>query len=256
MRALALLAVLTVATTAFAPRAPATEKHETPRSKTALVGPGAYQPPSPAGAQPIPVARFELDRDLVTNADFLAFVRTHSEWRRDRIARVFADEGYLAKWESADSLGNALDVQQPVVEVSWFSARAYCGARNMRLATTAEWEVAAAASPTRADGKTDPAWQRHVLELYSAPAQARLPRIGGETNFWGIRDMHAVVWEWVLDFSSTAPVDCGAVAGAGNGAADFPTFERAAMRTALHGDTTTPNLGFRCARDLPVRGEK
>ena len=241
MRALALLAVLSIAMTSFAPRAPATEKHEAPRSTS---------------AQPIPVARFELDRDLVTNADFLAFVRTHPEWRRDRIARVFADEGYLAKWETPMTLGDANDLLQPVVDVSWFSARAYCGSRSMRLPTTAEWEVAAAASPTRADGKTDPAWQRHLLELYSAPAPARLPRIGGESNFWGARDMHAVVWEWVLDFSSTAPVDCGALAGAGNGAADFPTFERAAMRTALHADTTTPNLGFRCARDLPVRGGK
>ena len=255
MRSLVLLAALAVATTGFAPRAPATVRSEA-KPATAVVGPGVYEPPAPAGARPVPVARFELDRDLVTNGDFLGFVRTHPEWRRDRVARVFADEGYLAKWDGAETLGDKVETLQPVVEVSWFSARAYCAARNMRLATTAEWEVAAAASATRADGKNDPAWQKHLLELYSAPARPRLPRIGGETNFWGVRDMHAVVWEWVLDFSSAAPVDCGSVASAGAAASDFPTFERAAMRTALHGDTTTPNLGFRCARDLPAQGEK
>ncbi|MGH7284391.1 MAG: SUMF1/EgtB/PvdO family nonheme iron enzyme, partial [Polyangiaceae bacterium] len=125
----------------------------------------------------------------------------------------------------------------------------------MRLPTEAEWEVAAAASTTRADGSSDPVWQAELLELYSKPAPARLPRVGGAPNFWGIRDLHGVVWEWVLDFSSSEPVDCGQGGRAGaNGNFDFASFERAAMRSAPHADTTTPNLGFRCAADLPPRG--
>lgn len=36
------------------------------------------------------LAPFELMRRPVTNAQFLAFVQTHPQWRRDRVARVFA----------------------------------------------------------------------------------------------------------------------------------------------------------------------
>lgn len=248
MRAWVLVLALSVPASASIPAAASANGNA---GASAIVGAGTYRAPSPVDAKPVDVASFRLDRELVTNGDYLAFVSAHPEWQRGRIARVFADEGYLAKWKSASELGEAMDDKQPVVEVSWFSARAYCAARGMRLATTAEWEIAAAASDTRADGNADPTWRTHLLALYSAPSPAELPRVGGAPTFWGIRDLHGIVWEWVLDFSSTAAVDCGSSSGGGAAAADFPAFERAAMRSALHGDTTTPNLGFRCAQDLP-----
>ena len=36
------------------------------------------------------VAAFELDRVPVSNAEFLVFVKTHAEWRRDRVAALLA----------------------------------------------------------------------------------------------------------------------------------------------------------------------
>lgn len=221
---------------------------------TAVVGSATYHPIGAPSSAAVDVRPFRLDRDLVTNGDFLAFIESHPTWRRDRVARVFADEGYLSSWKSAGELGERHDARQPVVEVSWFAARAYCTARGMRLPTEAEWEIAAAASPTRADGAKDATWQAELDGIYSRPEPPALPLVGGAPNFWGVRDLHGVVWEWVLDFSSAAPVDCSRGAGGAVGAAlDFPAFERAAMRSALRGDTTTPNLGFRCAADLPSK---
>ena len=79
---------------------------------------------------------------------------------RDRVPRVFADDGYLSHWASPMGLGADVDDRQPVVRVSWFAAKAYCAARGARLPTEAEWEMAASASRTAANGHDDPAWRQ------------------------------------------------------------------------------------------------
>ena len=56
-------------------------------------------PPAP-GVKSATVPAFTMDRVPVTNADFARFVSTHPQWRRDRVARVFADAGYLQHWAS------------------------------------------------------------------------------------------------------------------------------------------------------------
>jgi formylglycine-generating enzyme required for sulfatase activity len=89
--------------------------------------------PPAEGVAAVAIAAFQLDRRPVTNADFLAFVRAHPEWRRDRIARLFADAQYLSHWRTATVLGNAARPAQPVTRVSWFAAKAYCEAQRARF---------------------------------------------------------------------------------------------------------------------------
>src|SRR5262249_2908943 len=105
----------------------------------ARVGPGELPPayPATAPAPTITVGAFGLGRVPVTHAEFLAFVREHPRWRRDGIARVFADDGYLSHWSAPDALGPDARPDQPVTRVSWFAARAYCNARGKRLPTEA-----------------------------------------------------------------------------------------------------------------------
>jgi formylglycine-generating enzyme required for sulfatase activity len=130
----------------------------------------------------------------------------------------------------------------------------------MRLPTEAEWEHAAAASHVRPDGASDPAWRTELLSIYSRPLPARLPRVGADApNFWGVNDMHGVVWEWVSDFSAAVASFasgsdrmrfCGATAANATDATDFAAFERAAFRSSLHANYTIRSLGFRCAADV------
>lgn len=232
----------------------------------ASVPAGVYRPlfPPTPGETSIPVHAFRLDRVQVTNGAFLKFVRTHPEWARDRVAPILAEPGYLAHWHAADELGSGVDPEQPVVSVSWFAARAYCAARGARLPVEAEWERAAAASRTQADGTLDPAFRAELLATYSRPAATQLARVGtGAPNFWGLRDMHGLVWEWVADFGNavaafSAGPDrlrfCGAGASAASDGTDFAAFERSAFRSALHGNYTIKSLGFRCASDAPTGG--
>lgn len=219
-------------------------------------------PPAP-GVKEVEVAAFLLDRTPVTNAQFAKFVAMHPEWRRDRVAAVFADSGYLIHWQSATQPGNAL-AQQPVVHVSWFAAKAYCEARGARLPSWYEWEYVAGASETQADARKDPAWRQRILAWYSQSARGSLPDVGkGAANFYKVHDLHGVVWEWVEDLSAMlvsadnreqgdpdARRFCGSGALTMEQKENYAILMRIAMLSSMQAAYTSSTMGFRCASDL------
>jgi len=208
------------------------------------------------------IAPFALMRTPVTNAQYLAFVKAHPQWRRDRVASVFAEDRYLAHWATPTSLTGDVQGKQPVTQVSWFAASAYCEAQGARLPTWTQWEYAAAADETRRDARKDPAWRERILSWYSRPSSKALPRAGLQTpNAYGVQDLHGLVWEWTDDFSSLlvssdnrnqGDVDksrfCGAGALSMNDRENYAVLMRVAMLSSLDAHDTTTNLGFRCAR--------
>src|SRR5688572_25214345 len=64
----------------------------------------------------VQVAPFELQKRPVTNAEFLAFVKAHPQWRRDRVASVLAEPRYLSHWAGPVALGDEALPDQPVVQ--------------------------------------------------------------------------------------------------------------------------------------------
>lgn len=227
---------------------------------------GVYRPFFRGAGDPkeVPVKAFALDIYPVTNGDFLEFVRSNPQWRRSQVKRLFADEFYLQNWTSDLEPGTNAPLDAPVTFVSWSAARAYARFKGKRLPTVAEWEYAASASATRPDGEKDPQFKRNLSEWYSTLAPAKLSRVGANPpNYWGVHDMHGLVWEWVLDFNtalvsgdsrSDSEPDRQLFCGAGSqGARDvdnFPAFMRYGFRSSLKADYCVHNLGFRCAKDL------
>jgi formylglycine-generating enzyme len=227
------------------------------------IGAGEFASVLPAGGAPGPthVDAFRLDRRPITNADYLAFVLKHPQWRRDRIPELFADKDYLSHWVSADALGTAAEPEQPITRVSWFAARAYCEAAGGRLPDWNEWELVAAASETRADARQDPAFRERILNWYGQPASHALARVGAApANFYGIDDMHGLVWEWVEDFNALlVSADsrdqndpdklkfCGAGAVTLKDRENYAVLMRIAFLSALEARSTARSLGFRCA---------
>lgn len=227
---------------------------------------GVYRPlfRGPNDPKEIPVRSFALDVYPVTNAEFLEFVRAEPRWQRSRVKRLFADENYLRSWAGDLELGPSARTNQPVTHVSWFAAKAYAAWRGKRLPTTAEWEYAAAASPRQPDGGNDPEFKAELLAWFSRPAPRVLPPIGtGRPNFFGLRDLHGLVWEWVADFNTAmvtgdargdTGLDRQLFCAAGSQDAgerdDYPAFMRYGFRGSLKAHYTVPNLGFRCAKDL------
>ena len=214
---------------------------------------------------PIRVAPFALMRKPVTNAEFLAFVRRHPEWRRDNAPSVLAEQRYLSHWAGPLELGARALPGQPVTWVSWFAADAYCASIDARLPTWTEWEYAAAADERRTDARDDPAWRERILAWYSRPSKDALPRAGLQAaNAYGIHDLHGLVWEWTDDYSSLL-VDadnrtqgdpdnarfCGAGALSMDDRDNYAVLMRVAMLSSLEGADATANLGFRCARSAP-----
>src|SRR5215831_11540815 len=118
-------------------------------------------PPAP-NQKSVDVRKFALDVTPVSNAQFAMFVKDHPEWQRDRVKKLFADASYLSHWRDATTPGDEIK-DQPVTNVSWYAARAYCKSHGARLPTWYEWEFAAAASETQRDGRQDPAWRQRIL---------------------------------------------------------------------------------------------
>src|SRR5437870_3136051 len=178
---------------------------QTPPAGMVMISNGVYHPPFRVKTDPreIPVQAFCLDILPVTNGDFLEFVRANPRWRRSQVKRIFADESYLKNWSDDLDLGANASANAPVTFVSWFAAKAYAQWKGKRLLTVAEWEYAASASPTRPDGENDGEFKRQVLEWYSTPASARLAPVGSSrANFWGVHDLHGLVWEWDADVNA------------------------------------------------------
>lgn len=217
--------------------------------------------PADGKAAAAQVAPFRLRTELVTNGEFLAFVKAHPEWRRDKVAGILADTRYLTQWAGADELGEQALPRQPVTRVSWFAAQAYCASEGARLPSWYEWEFAAAADASRRDARSDPAWRENILGWYSRPSNAALPAVGGTANVYGVRDMNGLVWEWVDDFNALMVASdsrqqgdpdllkfCGAGAISLQEKENYAVLMRIAMLSALKAADTTNNLGFRCAK--------
>jgi len=215
--------------------------------------------------RPITIAPFSVRVLPVTKAEFLTFILAHPEWQRDQVAAVFADHTYLNLWPGATSFGEQSNARQPVTGVSWFAAEAYCESENARLPTWYEWEYIAAADATHADARKDPAWRARILSWYDSPTEPHGTNVGGQANFYGVRDLHGLLWEWVDDFNALfiSPDSrnqgdpdklkfCGAGAISLQDKENFAILMRIALLSSLSGVDSTGNLGFRCARIAPT----
>ncbi len=211
----------------------------------------------------VPVKAFYLDVLPVTVGDYLEFVRANPRWQRSKVKRLFADESYLKNWAGDVEPGTNAPLNVPVTHVSWFAAKAYADWKGKRLPTVAEWEYAASAGFSRADGENDPAFKAKVLEWYGSPNPPQLPPVGGRTNFFGVQNLHGLVWEWTADFNTAmvsgdarndSVVDrqlfCGGGSQGAKDTGNFPAFMRYGFRSSLKADYCVHNLGFRCAKDL------
>ncbi len=207
------------------------------------------------GQKDFPVGAFRLDVRPVSRGDFAKFLAANPTWRPGAPSRALADDRYLASW------GKQRPAHTPVVEVSWFAAKAYCEWKGGRLPTTLEWEYAAAADETRRDASGDAAFAQRILDWYAKPArEGDLEQPGSPRNVYGVEALHGLVWELTDDFNgifvsgdnrqdgdANAKYLCGSASTGSARREDYAAFMRYALRSSLTPRTALANLGFRCA---------
>ena len=224
---------------------------------------GAYVPLYGSNDSKVVVQEFLLDEYPVTNQQFLVFVKDQPSWSKSQVISLFADDNYLDKWSGDFVLGKDMKPNSPVTTISWYAAKAYCKIQQKRLPTMDEWEYAAMASETKPNAQADSLFNQQIIEGYETPKT--YTKLVGSTfkNYWGIYDLHGLVWEWTYDFNSVLisgesrkDVDTDKnlfCAGGSVGASDlmdYAAFMRYAFRGSIKANYGIRNLGFRCAKTI------
>ena len=150
----------------------------------------------------VTLADYYIDQYEVTNAtfaDFLNSVGNQIEFSafwlefNDPDVRLHENEGV---WSPDPGFE-----QHPVIEMTWFGARAYCEWRGGRLPSEAEWEKAARGT----EGNLFP-WGNNAADCsmanFAACVRATVPVGSYPENVspYGAYDMAGNVWEWVNDW--------------------------------------------------------
>ncbi len=228
----------------------------------ALVKGGSFIPLYGSDSLLVTVDDFMMDVYPVTNAKFLLFLKEQPNKQKSKIVKLFADGNYLRNWPSDLDYGG-LKANSPVTNVSWFVAKDYCKAEGKRLPTIDEWEYAAMSDQNKPDARKDSTYNQYILGWYESPKT--FEKEVGQTfkNYWGIYDMHGLVWEWTMDFNSVmitgesrADKDldrnlfCAAGAVGATDLMNYAAFMRYAFRGSIRSNYAVQNLGFRCVKDL------
>lgn len=196
---------------------------------------------------------------------------------------------YKAEHDSGEFRGHDLNASdQPVVQVSWHDARAFCDwltrqtGRACRLPTEAEWEYACRAGSLDlytwgddlgqaarfCNGFDDRARRKFKFSWAAFPGDdgfvVSAPVGSLQPNRWGLYDMHGNVWEWCADeYRPTYAVPESAPASRpttsplemrvhrGGSWVLGPNACRSAARGRGRPEFHSSSLGFRVVVDLP-----
>ena len=136
----------------------------------------------------------------------------------------------------------------PIVEVSWYGARAYCGWAGKRLPTESEWQQACE-GPQKLEFPWGNEFVPGLANIFGMnDGYARTAPVGsfpGGVSPYGALDMAGNAWEW------TAATAAGTRYVRGGSWVNGKTVARCSSRVttgAAHTYVMGNSMGFRCAR--------
>lgn len=198
---------------------------------------------------------FYIDKFEVTNGRFAKFV--------DAIQSE-------PPWGFADKDTPVTSADRPVRWVSWMDAMGYCLWAGKRLPTEAEWEKAARGT----DGRIYP-WGNdqptpvHAVYGLKEGGEETISEIGARDKGrspYGAYDLAGNLYEWVMDWyaedyylnfaanpavNPRGPIEGSVKVQRGGSYINSPYRLRSSFRTKGEPAEQDPNVGFRCAQDVP-----
>lgn len=223
---------------------------------------GKYIPLYGGKNNEVEVNNLLIDVYPVSSENFLAFVKQNKRWRKSQIKKLFADGNYLNNWKNDTILPSDVKPNSPITNVSWYAANAYCECQGKRLATVDEWEFVAMANENVADARKIEEYNQYILDWYEKPKTFNNEIGKTFKNYYGVYDLHGLVWEWTSDFNSIlltgesrsdVTTDKNLFCGSGSlNASDlmnYAAFIRYAFRGSVKANYAVKNLGFRCVKD-------
>ncbi len=193
-------------------------------------------------------APFAIGRFAMTFAEWDA-AQAHPDWQKHA--------GIASRKANDHSWGRGM---QPVIDVSWEDAKAYCAwlskvtSRTYRLPTDAEWEYCCRA------GTTTTFWWGDEISTAQANyngdhtygsgkkgeyRKRTVPVDSFKANPWGLYQVHGNVWEWCED-----NYDASSRVLRGGSWSNVPQLLRSAFRNNVRPDNRYYGFGFRLARTL------
>jgi formylglycine-generating enzyme required for sulfatase activity len=228
-----------------------------------LIKGGTYTPLYGRDSLKVTVSDFKMDVYPVTHEQFLEFIKKTPKWKRSTIKKLFADKNYLIDWKSDVEIGAKQSLKAPITNVSWFVAKDYCKTQGKRLPTIDEWEYVAMANKTLPDARPLKTYNEYILSWYEKPKTFNNEIGSTFKNYWGVYDLHGLVWEWTLDFNSVLisgesrkDVDndsnlfCGSAAIGASDLMNYAAFMRYAIRGSVKAKYALKTLGFRCVKEM------
>ena len=210
-----------------------------------------------------------IDLHEVSNEKYLEFVKAtdHRPALDDSCKTDKCREGNL--WDGTSFPERIRN--QPVTQVSWHDAVAYCNWRGKRLPSEAEWEKAARGPSGNkypwgnASPKKQATYQRKWRGVFTLTDVNSYPN---GVSLYGVYNMAGNVWEWVDDWyhmnyyrigrrkNPKGPAKGEFKMVRGGSWVNFPDTLRSALRRWSRPDVRFNDTGFRCAKDDVHETEK
>jgi formylglycine-generating enzyme required for sulfatase activity len=222
---------------------------------------------------------FWIDQTEVTNAQFAVFLNDQGNQTQGGVIWLeMESDSCLIEWIAGSGGGGEYRprsgyANNPVVEVSWYGAAAYCEWVGARLPTEAEWEYAAGGGAEKRvfpwgnefDGTRlnfcDVNCTQEWKESEYNDGYERTASVGSYprgSSWCNILDMAGNVWEWVADWydgnyydRSLSRSPMGPSSGEhkvlrGGSWADYQRNVRVTNRDFIAPDSSYGSVGFRC----------
>lgn len=227
-------------------------------------------------------SKFVKETGYLTEAEKFGDSFVFQQFLSDKVKDVYKDFRVAAalwwykingtSWHKPEGPKSSIDdrMQHPVVHVSWRDAVAFCSWYNKRLPTEAEWEVACRGGKERrlfpwGDNLT-PRGQ-HWMNIWQGEfPEGNLKEDGYEgtcpvdsyqpQNSYELYNIVGNVWEWTADYwddREVGQVEAPQRVKKGGSYMCHKSYcyrYRCAARSQNTEDSSSGNLGFRCAKDF------